>query len=178
MSVVATGGARGALIAAAAAVGVLVPGAPADPAVARAPDLIHAHRVLSVQCVPGPSNTVRARVRVRMVVVNDDGITGRDWATHMEAKARLIPTTAGLNFTRSFRSVKTTRLLQNRRYSLVFQILTDNVSSQRDWNLQVRLTWVRPGPVRNLTRTLRLAFDESCAGPAVPGPRRGAGGRT
>ena len=139
----------------------------------KAPRLIRAHTVLGVQCVPGPSNTVRARVRVRMTVVNYDGVG--DWADRMETKVRLVPTTSGLNITRSWRSAKSQVLTQNRKHRLVFTVTSDNVGGNADWRAQIKLIWHRPAPIRNIATTVHRTFNGSCADPAggggfLPGP--------
>jgi hypothetical protein len=161
------------LVAALAVAGALAgAGAPSQAVAGGAPDLIHTHRVLSVECLPGPSNTVRARVRVRMVVVNYEGFGG-DWADRMEAKARLVPTSAGLNFTRSWRSQKTSYLGINRKHRYDFTVITDNVSGTRAWKLQLKLIWHRSLPSRNISINRHLAFNPGCA--AVTGGGVGIG---
>ncbi len=127
------------------------------------PRLIHNHSRVSVACVAGPANTMRARIAVRMTVVNYDGIG--DWADHMEAKARLEPTSAGLNYFRSWRSDKTPYLIQNKRHAYDMRVLTDNVSANADWQVHVKLIWHRPAPIKNVTKDLYLPFD--CAPDAI-----------
>ncbi len=127
------------------------------------PRLIHNNSAVSVTCVAGPANTVRARIGVRMTVVNYDGIG--DWADHMEAKARLEPTTGGLNYFRSWGSDKTPYLIQNKRHAYNMRALTDNVSATADWQVHVKLIWHRPAPIRNVTKDLYLPFN--CAPDAI-----------
>lgn len=136
--------------------------APDGAQAAEAPILIKGHKVLSVACVPGPANTVRTRVRVRMYVVNYDNL--RDWADHMEAKARLEPTTAGLNYTRSWRKWKTPYLIQNKLHRSDISLTTDNVSANADWRVHLKLVWHRPAPIKNISKDVYLGFNGSCAG--------------
>lgn len=109
---------------------------------ADAPRLIKSYNWLRTTCVPAPSNTVRAQVTVRMKVVNYDGLG--DWAQYMKVKARLIPTSAGLNYTRPWKEVKTPYLTQNKTHTYTMRVLTDNVSAASDWQVQLKLTWDRP----------------------------------
>ncbi len=132
------------------------------------PRLITAHHIQSVTCVPGPANTVRAKVRIRMVVVNDDGVG--EWASNMEAKARLEATTAGISPHGNWKRQRTPTLVQNRRHSYDMVVTTDNKGGSSDWRLHVKLIWDRPFPVANVTKELRLAFDAACA------PQTGSGG--
>lgn len=153
-------------VALAAAAVVAQHAAAADP-----PRLIRSHTVLSVACVPGPNNTVRARVRVRMRVVNYSGIG--DWADHMQAKARLEPTTTGLNYTRRWASWKTPYLTQDRKHTYVMNLTTDNVSGTASWRVHLKLTWHRPAPIRNISKDVYKSFRASCAdvtGGFLPGP--------
>ena len=143
----------------AAACAIAGAGSPPEAAAAGAPDLITSHRVLSVGCVSGAAHTVKARVRVRMRVVNYEGFGG-DWADHMEVKARLEPTTAGHNLFRSWRSQKSNNLVINRTHTRIFDVTTDNVGSG-DWKVHVKLIWHRPAPDRNVKRDVYFRF--SCA---------------
>jgi len=145
----------------AVACGLVIAGAPSQGAAAKAPDLIRSHKWLSVQCVPGPSNTVRARIKVRMTVVNYEGLGG-DWADHMEAKARLEPTTAGLNFTRRWSSWKTPYLVINKRHSYVINLTTDNLSATKAWKVHLKLIWHRTFPTRNIALNLYGKFNGGC----------------
>ncbi|MDP1604302.1 MAG: hypothetical protein Q8M03_13665, partial [Legionella sp.] len=149
---------------------------------AEAPRLIHNHRVDGVACVPGPANTVRARVRVWMSVVNHDGLG--EWADHMEAKVRLEATTAGVNYTRKWVSQKTPYLIQDKRHAFRMNLLSDNLSGSADWRVHIKLIWHRPAPIKNITRHIYKPFRTSCADPtggislpATPAlPSAGAGG--
>ena len=141
--------------------------APQQALAKKAPRLIHNNSGVGVACVAGPANTVRAKIAVRMTVVNYSGIG--DWADHMEAKVRLEPTTSGLNYFRSWRSVKTPYLIQNKRHSYMMRALSDNVSAAADWKVHVKLIWHRPAPIRNITRNIYLWFNASCAPVGDPG---------
>lgn len=152
----------GALALSVAACALVGGGLSPQPALAKKPPrLIHNHSGVGVGCVTGPANTVRTQIRVRMSVVNYDGLG--DWADHMEAKVRLEPTTAGLNFTRSWRSVKTPYLIQNKRHAYTMTPLSDNLSGTADWRVHVKLIWHRPFPIKNITKNLYLPFNASCA---------------
>jgi hypothetical protein len=131
------------------------------------PRLITAYRITGVACVPGAANTVRADVRIRMSVVNYHGFF--DWADHMEAKARLEPTTAGIK-TGNWARWKTPYLTQDKRHVYNIRLTTDNRSGTRDWRLHVKLIWHRSAPTPNVTKDVYLPFDESCA------PETGDGG--
>lgn len=175
-------GAIGFLVGGALAVALAATAVAPQPATAADPPrLIRSHTVLSVACVPGPSNTVRAQVKVRMRVVNYDGIG--DWADHMQAKARLEPTTTGLNYSRTWSSSKTEYLTQNRKHTRVMTLLTDNVSGTASWKVHLKLTWHRPAPIRNISKDVYTTFSASCAdttgflpGPAPALPSTNAGG--
>lgn len=150
------------VVVAAAALGLVVAGA-ADPpaATAKAPTLIKAFRITGVQCVPGPANTVRARVRLWMRVVNFG--PGRDWADRMEAKVRLESTEPGLNIHSKWAKSKSPRLLQNTRHTYTWDLLTDNKSGTAEWKLHVKLIWHRPWPIPNVKKDVYKSFDASCA---------------
>ncbi len=156
-----------------------------EPAQAKAPTLIHTYWTKSVQCVPSAGNTVRARVNLRMRVVNYDGVLKGDWADHMEAKARLEPETgAGFSYFRSWKSWKTPYLLQNRTSTYDMSIPTDNVSGNSGWKVHLKLIWHRPAPYSNIKKDVYLQFNSNCgrstgqtlpAAPAIPLPNSGGG---
>lgn len=125
-----------------------------------APRLITSYNWLSTSCVVAPSSTVRAKVIVRMKVVNYDGFS--DWASYMKVRARLIPTGAGLNYTRPWKEVKTPYLTQNKTHSYTMRVLTDNVSAFKDWQVQLKLIWTRPA-MRDVVVERTGAFS-SCGG--------------
>jgi hypothetical protein len=132
------------------------PAGAADP-----PRLIKAHRINSVTCVPSAANTVRADVRLWMSVVNYDGWA--DWADHMEARARLEATTAGISPHGNWVKWKTPYLLQNKRHLYNIRLRTDNKSGTAGWRLHVKLIWHRPAPISNVTKDVYLPFNASCA---------------
>lgn len=127
---------------------------------ADAPLLIKSYSWLSTRCVTAPSNTVRAAVKVRMTVVNYDGIG--DWAQYMKVKARLVPTSEGLNFTRPWTEVKTPYLIQDKRHSYNISVVTGNVSATKDWQVQLKLIWDRPA-MKDVVVNLTGAF-AGCGG--------------
>ncbi len=131
------------------------------PAAKKPPRLITAHAVQSVSCVPGPADTVRAQVRMRMTVVNYSGIG--DWADHMEMKARLESTAPGINIHSNWKKQKTPYLVQDKRHAYDMRVVTDNKGGTASWRVHVKLIWHRPAPIRNVTKDLYLPFDASCA---------------
>lgn len=153
----------------------------AAPAHAKAPNLIAHYSVQSVTCVPAAGGTVRARVRVRMVVVNYHGLRGLDWAQHMTVKARLIPTTAGLNISRAWRQWKTPYLTQDKRHAYDITVTTDTVSPAADWKVQLKMVWDRSAPAPDVVKETTRPFTGSCGGagtslgpaPAVPSSNAG-----
>jgi hypothetical protein len=150
------------VVAAAAALGLVVAGAADPPAAsAKAPHLIKAFRINSVECVAGPANTVRARVGLWMRVINYG--PGRDWADRMEAKVRLESTSPGLNIHSNWAKSKTPRLTQNRRHTYFWNLLTDNKSGTATWRVHIQLVWHRPAPIPNVKKDVYRSFDASCA---------------
>ena len=147
------------LATAVAAVGALV--APAT-GQAKTPDLIAHYNWLSTTCVPAAQGTVRAKVVVRMIVVNHEGLGG-DWAQRMRAEARLITTTPGLQYSRAWKKVKTPILTINRRHSYTMTVITDNVSPNAEWKVQLKLIWDRPTQ-RDVVKEKTGKFVASCGG--------------
>ena len=76
-----------------------------SPGVAATPNLITSKQVISVNCVPS-GGLSRASVRTKMTVVNYHGITGRDWADHMQVKARIEKDGPGFQLSRNWASAK------------------------------------------------------------------------
>ncbi len=142
----------------------------AAPAQAKAPNLIAHYNVQSVKCVPAAGGTVRAQVRVRMTVVNYHGLRGLDWAKHMVMKARLIPTTSGLNITRPWRQWKTPYLTQDKRHAYDIMVTTDNVSPTADWKVQIKMVWDRGAPVPDVVKETTRRFNGSCQGATTLDP--------
>jgi hypothetical protein len=141
---------------------------PATGQAKKPPRLVTAHAVQPVTCVPGPANTVRAQVRMRMTVVNYSGIG--DWADHMEMKARLESTAPGIDIHSNWKKQKTPYLIQDKRHAYNMRVVTDNKGGSASWRVHVKLVWHRPAPIRNVTKDLYLPFDASCA------PQTGGGG--
>jgi hypothetical protein len=129
----------------------------------KAPNLIATYNVLSVQCEPAAGGTVRARVTVRMRVVNYDNV--KDWAQRMKVKGRLIPTTAGLSYTRPWAEKQSDYLTQNRTHTQRLTIVTDNVTPRASWNAQLKLFWDRPAPIPDVVKETSKSF--SCGGGGV-----------
>ena len=71
-------------------------------------------------------------------------------------KARLVPTTAGLNFVRPWRQTKVNALL-NGASTATLSVTTGWNDGLKAWKLQVRLEWDRPGP-KNYVRNLTVRF--------------------
>ncbi|MGD9570888.1 MAG: hypothetical protein AB7V62_03245 [Thermoleophilia bacterium] len=140
-----------------------LPATAADP-----PRLIKVHSKPTVTCVPAAGNTVRAEVRLWMRVVNYDG--RGDWASNMEARARLEATTPGISPHTPWVKQKTPYLTQNKKHTYNFKLLTDNKSATAAWQVHVRLIWHRPWPVKDKTENIVLPFNTWCA------PVTGGGG--
>ena len=99
-------------------------------------------KLMGQQCVPGPGNTFRMRLRMRMIADNGDiSLTKATWASAMSAGARLETTTPGLQFTRDFRDRTLGNLVINHRYVHDFIVETDNVSANAEWRLHLRYRW-------------------------------------
>lgn len=157
----------GILTSAAVGCALVATGAAPSHAVA-AKDLITAHKLRSVSCVSKTANTVSAQVKLTMSVVNYHGKRGLDWADHMEAKARLEATTAGLNYSRKWASWKTPYLTQDKRHRYNIDLVTDNLRPDVPWRVHIKLIWHRPWPATNITKNLYRPFDASCAGFSLP----------
>ena len=154
-----------AVLASAAITGALaLTAASAEPAQAKAPTLIATHNIQPAKCIPGPSDTVRAHVKLWMRVVNYDGVLKGDWADHMEAKIRLESTTPGLQYTRVWKHSKSPYLTTNRTHKYNWGLTSDNLSDRADWRVHVKLIWHRPAPISNVTKDFYLPFNASCAG--------------
>lgn len=171
-------------VAAAGVLGLAAAGA-ADPptATAKSPNLITAFNITGVQCVPGPANTVRARVRLWMRVVNYG--PGRDWADRMEAKVRLESTEPGINIHSNWRGWKTPALLQDTKYFQRWDLLTEPKSGTAEWKVHVKLIWHRKAPIPNVTKDVYRSFAGNCATstgalppPAPALPSTNSGGRS
>jgi hypothetical protein len=103
-----------------------------------------------------------------MRVVNYEGIG--EWVQRMKVKARLIPTTVGLNYTRSWKATETPKLAWSRKHTYVMGVTTDNVSPTAEWKVQVKAVLDRPAPVADVVKEFTLPFDPSCG--ANPGGLR------
>lgn len=137
-----------------------------------AQDLITAHKLRSISCVSKGADTVSAQVKLTMSVVNYHGKRGLDWADHMEAKARLEATTAGLNYSRNWHAQKTPYLTQDKRHAYNFNLVTDNLRPDASWRVHIKLIWHRSWPATNITKDLYRPFDASCAGLSLgPSPQ-------
>lgn len=147
-----------------------------EPAQAKAPTLIATHKIQPATCIPGPGGTVRAHVKLRMRVVNYDGVLKGDWADHMEAKIRLESTTPGLQYTRVWKGSKTPYLTTNRTHTYNWALTSDNLSDSADWRVHVKLIWHRPAPHSNVKKDSYIRFDGGCSNaggislPAAPAP--------
>jgi hypothetical protein len=130
---------------------------------AKTPDLIAHHKVLKTTCETTAKGNIRAKVTVRMTVVNYDGLGG-DWAQRMKAQARLVPATgAGLSYFRDWTKVRTGVLLTNHRYNHALTLLTNSVHPGASWRVQLKLIWDRP--VRSdVIKELSLPISAPCAG--------------
>jgi len=137
-------------------------GAGASPmSAAETPNLVTAYRVLSWACQGTPSGQVRARVTVRMKVVNYDHL--RDWAQRMKVKARLVPSDSpGLSYHRDWREVVSGLLIQNRTHTRDMTVVTAPASPNAAWNVQIKLVWDRVAPIPDVVKQVTKPF--ICAG--------------
>ena len=90
--------------------------------------------------------------------------TGGGWVTNFRLKARLIPTTSGLNISRSWRTNRFpvhSNLLQDYNYSHGMGVNTDVVDPEADWKVQVKQVWDRKAPWKDIVREFFLTFDTS-----------------
>ena len=86
------------------------------------------------------ANTIYARTNWEMWAAKGQHVF------QMRFRARLVPTTAGLNFTRSWSPWATAIIparYQGNRYYLRSWVTTPHVSAFSEWKLQVQLKWDR-----------------------------------
>lgn len=128
----------------------------------KAPDLIATYNWWSVQCIRTETSQgplVAARVKLWMRVVNHDSLTGKDWATHMTAKARLIPAdNPGLQIYRGWTTSTTKYLTQNRTHRYNFDVTTDTKKPSATWNVQLKLIWDRTAPIKDVVKEVVRPF--------------------
>ena len=126
-------------------------------------------------CHVNPAGLIYAHVYTRMWVNNTGHFS--HWVTNFRLKARLIPTTSGLNYSRSWRTDRAPNsgnLLQNHRYNGPLAVNTDVMSPNADWQVDVKLIWDRKLPLSDIVKKKRFPLDPSgCAGsgqglPAAP----------
>jgi hypothetical protein len=136
-------------------------------------------RAKCIKVTAGEYELVFAHVTARMSVRNRGH--GAHWVTNFRLKARLIPTTSGLNYTRSW---KTNRfpvysdLLQDYDYSRAMAVNTDTVNPEAEWVVQVKQVWDRKAPWSDIVRQFSLPFDTShCRQGKLP-KNHGGGGYT
>jgi hypothetical protein len=126
----------------------------------RASELNLGFKWLGTSCVPAAGGTIRARVRVRMIVRNSD--TPRTWAQGMKVVARLESLGAGSNFTRPWKTTSVSGLVQGRRYSYDLTVLTDNVTVTGDWRLHTKLVWDRVAPIPDVVNDYKSTTALPC----------------
>ncbi|MDX6601949.1 MAG: hypothetical protein QOF13_1151 [Solirubrobacterales bacterium] len=115
------------------------------------------------QCIKVESTgLVYAHVTTSMWVHNR-GI-GSGWVTNFRLKARLIPTTSGLNISRNWRTSRfpvKSGLNQDSEYSHGMAVNTDVVKPEAEWKVQVKQIWDRKAPWKDIVREFFLTFDAS-----------------
>jgi hypothetical protein len=136
--------------------------APAGAGPARASSLAIGFKWLGTTCVPAPGNTVRAQVRVRMIVHNRP--TFKNWAQGMKVSVRLEPLGAGLNWTRSWGTQRADGLLWTKKEVRDFTVQSDNVKASADWRLHTKLVWDRPAPIRDVVKEFKSPVALRCTG--------------
>lgn len=113
------------------------------------------------QCIKDESTgLVFAHVTTSMWVHNRG--QGGHWVTNLRLKARLVPTTAGLNIPRSWRTNRFpvhSDLLQDHDYSHAMAVNTDVVDPEAEWRVQVKQIWDRKVPWGDIVREFYLSFD-------------------
>jgi hypothetical protein len=117
----------------------------------------------SSKCIKVESTgRVYAHVTTSMWVHNR-GI-GKGWVTNFRLKARLIPTTSGLNISRDWRTNRFPvhgDLLQDHDYSHAMAVNTDVVNPEADWKVQVKQIWDRKTPWNDIVHEFFLTFDSN-----------------
>ena len=96
---------------------------------------------------------VQARVKVFM----DGDQSGNLGFSQFLMKARLVPTTAGLNFVRPWSVQAKARANPVGESWATLWTTTPKVSADANWKVQVKMEWDRPGP-KNYTKTLTYPF--------------------
>jgi hypothetical protein len=117
------------------------------------------YKQLGSSCETRLDGMRRYTFRARMIV-NNVPKYGR-WANEMTYKIRLIPTTAGLNIDRGWKSQSAKNLLYNQSYTRDFTVKTSWVGGG-EYRIEQRLVWDRPAPVRNVTRTFKAPVTALC----------------
>jgi hypothetical protein len=118
------------------------------------------------QCIPsGSAEAPLVQARTSFLMFGDQ--TGLGFYAYI-LQARLVPPGAGLNFVRPWQQVKVPAPLTGAS-SRRLTVTTSRHDGLKDWKLQVKLVWDRPGPV-NYTRTLNIPFQECAPAPDGQGP--------
>ena len=133
----------------------------AAPSVAATPNLITSKQVISVNCVPS-GGLSKASVRTKMTVVNYHSLTGKDWADHMQVKARIEKDGPGFQLSRNWTSAKSAYLTQDKRHKF-YALLSTNSVGVGDWQVHVKFIWHRSPPSPNIAKHLYIPFN-TCAG--------------
>ena len=148
-----------ALLALAVALGIV----PIAPAQGSSDGWGYGHGPIAIKCIQlGENGVAFAHVDSSMYVRNRGG--GRHWVTNFRMKARLIPTTTGLNWSRGWKTKRFpvfSELFQDRNYDKTMAVNTDTVNPEADWNVQVKMIWSRAVPWRDLVQEFTLHFDTS-----------------
>lgn len=122
----------------------------------------HWYIAKGTRCIARPTTTgylIAARTSFLLGVHPDK----KNNMQNIELKARLVPTTAGLNYPRSWGVDKKYVPLryEDRAIRSRFQVTTDWVSASYDWDLEVKMKWDRRGKLdwhEHLTVHFRESF--------------------
>jgi hypothetical protein len=130
------------------------------------------------QCISveaGGYDLVYAHVSSSMWVSNHGA--GGEWVTNFRLKARLVPTTSGLNWSRSWKTHRFpvhSDLFQDHYYNSPMVVNTDTVDPEADWKVQVKQVWDRRAPWSDLVHEFFITFDTGhCRKGKIP---KGGGG--
>lgn len=140
--------------------GALLAGVLVTPAAASATQHYFA-RHIQTTCVATPNPytgeyLIAARTRWRMGTNPDVKNNLRS----LKLQARLIATTSGSNWTRSWRTSELKNVSADGANDRTNWVTTDTMSSTQDWNVQIKLTWNRRGKP-DWHHEVKWAFDES-----------------
>jgi hypothetical protein len=87
------------------------------------------------------------------------------WVSNFRLKARLVATTAGLDYHHGWRTTRFpvhSQLLQDHDYDhYPMAVNTDTQAADLDWNVQIKQVWDRGIPLKDIVRQFEVPFDTS-----------------